>query len=577
MNKLLLAAILYLFSLSLFSQSNYASHREMDNPTKIFVDGNLTFYTATESIALFAPATLYCFNNTLKFSYTFNLQEYVEVTDIKKLSNGTIGVSGMFLPQCDVFGVKSFYAELDTNGNLLNQAVNDIYTFYGSNRVNFFELSTGEKLVLANNTVGLVNGSGYSIQLEDSLGLPNCSYTDSAHHVGYVNHSLVTGTTTVNYMNTYDLNNGTRISKIPFPFALNKIMKAPDKFYYGLTDSSYVIKFDTLFNVVSNSKLNQGTHKINDFDLKGDTIYASTENTLSVLKFDENLNQVYLYSNSQSLITFRKIKVDNNGLVLLANEEANTPTRYPNVLMAYTTLNGQLTLKNDAYVEDAYVLSGNLDPFTPGPMPQYVNVHYSLRVKVRNNGTDTLKSVYINQRPQYYQSYVCGYYLNHFQAGNIAIPPGQYAYINTSIFNDVFVVYPNQQTVNDSVSLSQTCVWTSGPNHDGDNNHMNDAYCNAVIKLPFPTGTREFMELNSEVRIYPNPASQDLHIQLVDQREDVSGMEVIIVNTLGQLVLEEQLEQDKNTIDVEGLENGIYFIEVSKNKRVLYNSKFVKN
>lgn len=577
MNKRLLTAILYLFFGSLSAQTNYATHGRIDKPTGIYKIDNLTYYTTTEDSSEFSKARIYCFNNTLKFRCTFSLGEKATISDIKKLNNGNIGVCGWFMLQCDVLELTFFYTEIDTNGNKLGGVANPIYrqNIYKS-EVEFFELSGGDKMVFADSIMGIVSGPTLNLY-PGNLGIINSSYTDTVHHLGYLNHSAITNTVT-NYFNVYDLQNGNLVSMFQFPHAVSKILKAANKFYYGLTDSSYVIKFDTLFNVISNSKFVQGTHKINDFDVKQDTIYACTENSLVVLKFDANLNLVYQYANTQSHIKFSKIKTTADAVILLAAEEPHNTLLYPNALMTCTELNGELTLKNDASVEDAFVLTGTSDPFpTNNPTPVYVNTYYSLRVKVRNNGTDTLKSVYLNQQPYFLQGFFCGYYLNHYLAENLSIPPGQFGYVTMPTYNDVFRVNPGQHPVNDSIYFN-SCVWTSAPNANGDNNHMNDALCNVVIKMPVPTGIHEQKQVNTLISIYPNPASQAVTVEIADDGKGiVSGMELKITNALGQLVLQSTLGYDKNTLQVENLENGIYFMEISKNKTIIHNAKFVKS
>lgn len=580
MHKRLLAIIFCLFFGGLSAQSNYAAHGRGDKPTGIYKIDNLTYYTTTEDSNEFSMARIYCFNNTLKFRCTYSLGEKVTISDVKKLSNGNLGVCGTLMQQCDVLELWFFYAELDTSGNKLGIVGNPIYmqNTYKS-EVKFFELSGGDKMVFADSIMGIVSGLAINLY-PGNLGIINSNYTDTVHHLGYLNHSATT-TTVTNYFNVYDLNNGSLVSMFQFPYAMRKILKAPNKFYYGLTDSSYVIKFDTLFNVMSSTKLSQGTHTINDFDVKQDTIYAITENTRAVLKFDADLHMVYQYANTQSLIKFSKIKTTNTSVVLLTSEEANNSgTKYPNSLMANAALNGQLILKNDAYVEQAFVLTGSSDPFPTNNMtPVYMNIYYSLRVKVRNDGTDTLKSVYLNQQPYFSQSFFCGYYLNQYLAENLSIPPGQSAYINMPTYHDAFRVNPGQQPpAGGNVSLFPICVWTSAPNANGDNNHMNDALCNVTLSVPLSTNTNRLEQDNRQVIIYPNPASQQLTVDITEHgKETRSGMELRITNTLGQIVLQQDLGSEKNTIDVEGLENGIYFIELKENGHVFYNSRFVKN
>lgn len=74
----------------------------------------------------------------------------------------------------------------------------------------------------------------------------------------------------------------------------------------------------------------------------------------------------------------------------------------------------------------------------------------------------------------------------------------------------------------------------------------------------------------SAVTIYPNPASSQFSIQGLP--EDFKG-DMIILNQLGQVV---QKNTFKESISVETLDNGCYFIKLSE-KEKQYTAKFVKN
>ncbi|MGZ3867263.1 MAG: T9SS type A sorting domain-containing protein, partial [Bacteroidia bacterium] len=75
----------------------------------------------------------------------------------------------------------------------------------------------------------------------------------------------------------------------------------------------------------------------------------------------------------------------------------------------------------------------------------------------------------------------------------------------------------------------------------------------------------------TQVRVYPNPATNSLHIE--SENEDVVNSGVEITNALGQTVLETPYT---NTIDVSGLSQGYYNIKISTQNRQTYFSKFIK-
>ncbi len=75
------------------------------------------------------------------------------------------------------------------------------------------------------------------------------------------------------------------------------------------------------------------------------------------------------------------------------------------------------------------------------------------------------------------------------------------------------------------------------------------------------TGTSVENEISAQnsVKIYPNPAKNQIKVDLADNSEPVK---INIINTLGQTVMQTK----SKTIDVSGIENGIYFISIKTNK-----------
>ncbi|MFN7119539.1 MAG: T9SS type A sorting domain-containing protein [Saprospiraceae bacterium] len=71
--------------------------------------------------------------------------------------------------------------------------------------------------------------------------------------------------------------------------------------------------------------------------------------------------------------------------------------------------------------------------------------------------------------------------------------------------------------------------------------------------------------------IYPNPASTQIYLdpKLMDQSSE--QMNIQIINTLGIKTYEAQLES--NTLNISNLPNGIYFIIVRSNRKIIHTEK----
>lgn len=75
------------------------------------------------------------------------------------------------------------------------------------------------------------------------------------------------------------------------------------------------------------------------------------------------------------------------------------------------------------------------------------------------------------------------------------------------------------------------------------------------------------------LNLYPNPTDRYLHIQIPDEIQ-VGTYE--IVNTLGQLVMQNEFYTKYNLLNVEALAKGLYTINIIANTAV-YSLKFIKN
>lgn len=76
----------------------------------------------------------------------------------------------------------------------------------------------------------------------------------------------------------------------------------------------------------------------------------------------------------------------------------------------------------------------------------------------------------------------------------------------------------------------------------------------------------------SKIILYPNPVNNKLNITGVSNPSNI-----IITNPMGQIVYKENnIQEDNHVIDVNGLSNGVYFVNIQDNKGNEYNSKFIK-
>ena len=87
------------------------------------------------------------------------------------------------------------------------------------------------------------------------------------------------------------------------------------------------------------------------------------------------------------------------------------------------------------------------------------------------------------------------------------------------------------------------------------------------------TGIDETILNNEDIRIFPNPTTNKLIIEM-QNRTDVN---ISIFNAIGQNVYESNVETNNKTIDVTGLQTGIYFVKIKDLKgNILLSEKIIK-
>jgi|LakMenEpi03Aug12_release.lakeMendotaPanAssembly.Ray.scaffolds.fasta_scaffold259912_2 hypothetical protein len=72
---------------------------------------------------------------------------------------------------------------------------------------------------------------------------------------------------------------------------------------------------------------------------------------------------------------------------------------------------------------------------------------------------------------------------------------------------------------------------------------------------------QELVEDNRPLKIYPNPASENLFLS--ELNENQIGEKALICDYLGQKIVEFQIESTNQKIDASHFESGVYFLNIS--------------
>lgn len=76
---------------------------------------------------------------------------------------------------------------------------------------------------------------------------------------------------------------------------------------------------------------------------------------------------------------------------------------------------------------------------------------------------------------------------------------------------------------------------------------------------------------NNYVSVYPNPASDLLNVKFLENNKTFTYN---VVNSIGQKVLVKGIDRNNGTIDISSLENGMYFLQIFSNSKLVGNAKF---
>lgn len=92
----------------------------------------------------------------------------------------------------------------------------------------------------------------------------------------------------------------------------------------------------------------------------------------------------------------------------------------------------------------------------------------------------------------------------------------------------------------------------------------------ATLSVVVCTGINKSTEAKSVTEIYPNPNNGNFTI------ESLTETDVIIVNTLGQIILQKHLIPGKNKIEIKEQTSGVYFVQLKQRGKLVRTEKVVK-
>lgn len=127
---------------------------------------------------------------------------------------------------------------------------------------------------------------------------------------------------------------------------------------------------------------------------------------------------------------------------------------------------------------------------------------------------------------------------------------------------DLFTLTPNQtyfwraRIISETDSSNWTSVWDFKISPTGDHQ------------------TNIIEKINSNIKVYPNPTSDIVHI---DVNNSNALNSFILIDITGKIIVSKKLLEEKNTIDLSTLSSGIYFGIIKDNSEILKTVKILKH
>ncbi|WP_167357313.1 T9SS type A sorting domain-containing protein [Flavobacterium swingsii] len=117
--------------------------------------------------------------------------------------------------------------------------------------------------------------------------------------------------------------------------------------------------------------------------------------------------------------------------------------------------------------------------------------------------------------------------------------------------------------------VDEVRFYISAGGYAGNQSHTNHSINSIQVSAPV-LSTNDF-ELNSKIKIYPNPATNNVLIDF----QDLDHTNVEVSDSNGRVLFTQKLSNNSNTINIDNLSSGIYLFKVSSNQGIK-TSKVIK-
>ena len=220
-----------------------------------------------------------------------------------------------------------------------------------------------------------------------------------------------------------------------------------------------------------------------------------------------------------------------------ADQENSTAYQWPDVEILDFTISN-ITINYQSWGEESYATDFDFDA----------------ELLIRNNGTETLTALSVLSLRSGGANCVRQFYYSNFP--ELEIAPGAEFTLQMARSNEFAPPSPG----------NTLCFELLAPNSSLELNIENNLLCKS-----FNITSIEEVSVKSPLYLYPNPASDQLHIKTAIERP----VQLVIMDISGKLILTKQYHSVNTSIDVSALLPGVYLLQLTDGSQI-WNGRFVK-
>ncbi len=91
-----------------------------------------------------------------------------------------------------------------------------------------------------------------------------------------------------------------------------------------------------------------------------------------------------------------------------------------------------------------------------------------------------------------------------------------------------------------------------------------------------PVGIEEKNSSFNALNVYPNPSSGMFKVQIVSKNNGVENSVIKIANVFGEEIFENKTIEAKTDLDLSALNNGVYFLNLFQDNKLISTKKLIK-